>query len=88
MGDDVQCPHCGSLNDGATEMHLEAVRPKPGDWSMCFECAGISVFTEDLHLRASDLLEAYMQMPYEQYKEVKHAVELRLFEIKYGEKRK
>lgn len=45
------CPHCHTLNDMASCV-WDRGRPKPGDWTICLRCVGVSRFTKDLRLRA------------------------------------
>lgn len=44
------CPYCGSKLDAATDPYGDA-RPKPGDASVCWYCAGVLVFGDDLAVR-------------------------------------
>lgn len=46
-----QCPGCGNKLDAASEGRGEDVKPKPGDFSLCFYCGHYSVFSETLQLR-------------------------------------
>lgn len=47
---ETPCPHCGVLLSGTTDKSGKA--PTPGAYSACVQCAGISMFTEGLGLRA------------------------------------
>jgi hypothetical protein len=40
------CPHCGTHLDAATSVNgsPEEDKPKDGDFSMCIECGGFSIF--------------------------------------------
>lgn len=42
---DCACPHCGKVQDAASG--LSSHYPEPGDISVCFDCAGVSVFGEN-----------------------------------------
>jgi len=46
----VGCPGCGAPNDTAS---AEDGAPKPGDFSVCFECGCVLRFGEDLVTRAA-----------------------------------
>ncbi len=40
------CPFCGRLLDAATSLeHVDA--PKPGDFTVCFDCGALLRFTAD-----------------------------------------
>lgn len=48
------CPYCDSELDGATGVDEEGNAnrlPKPGDISICYKCANISMFDDELNLR-------------------------------------
>jgi hypothetical protein len=47
---EATCPHCGSLFDTATGMTRNHSL-KPGDVTICIECASWMVFTDELGLR-------------------------------------
>jgi hypothetical protein len=50
------CPECKSEVNGATGVdHDDA--PKPNDISICFECAAINKFDEELNLKPLSSLE-------------------------------
>jgi hypothetical protein len=44
------CPHCGTEQTGATNMQRSSP-PAAGDFSICMNCAGVCVFTDDAALR-------------------------------------
>lgn len=39
------CPHCGYAVDSVSALKGER-RPKPGAWSLCINCAGLSVLDD------------------------------------------
>lgn len=43
--DALRCLHCGRVNDAHERRPGE--RPKSGDVSLCWGCAGIALFTDD-----------------------------------------
>ena len=43
------CLNCGAEHDRASGN--DGASPAPGDWSICVECGGLSVFADDLTLR-------------------------------------
>jgi hypothetical protein len=50
---DRRCRICGELHNSTRNAQEGHTRPpQPGDFSICINCAAISVFTEDLGLRA------------------------------------
>lgn len=51
----IPTPHCPCSSCGVTlkfASSLTAHTPKPGDVSICTECAGVNIFTEELNVRA------------------------------------
>lgn len=49
------CPWCGYMSDAASSADWSSdVTPKPGDVSLCLECAGVMVFTPDLATRKAN----------------------------------
>lgn len=46
------CGHCGKVLDGAS--HEDGIKPKPGDLSVCWGCAGINRFGPTLALERLD----------------------------------
>lgn len=46
------CGHCGKALDGAS--HEDGIKPKPGDLSVCWACAGINRFGPTLALERLD----------------------------------
>ena len=47
-----KCPYCEYPVDGATSATRgDDVMPKVGDYSICIECAALSIFGEGLQLR-------------------------------------
>jgi hypothetical protein len=44
------CLSCGDMNDMAKGTK-PGTRPKPGDWSICYNCGHIMTFAADLTLR-------------------------------------
>jgi hypothetical protein len=47
LPDDSRCPSCGKKIDAATHLE-EHVRPKPGDFTVCFGCAVLLRFDQNL----------------------------------------
>lgn len=43
---EIPCPHCGRVNDAATGFVVD-VTPAAGDFSICWKCISISIFTGD-----------------------------------------
>lgn len=54
------CPFCGYAADAATCFENDEARPRPGDFSLCLECAEVLVFDDEVALRkpAAGELEA------------------------------
>lgn len=48
---DRKCPHCDYKNDGTTVLENEEASPHAGDFSVCINCAKVSAFKDDMHLR-------------------------------------
>jgi hypothetical protein len=46
-----ECPACGHPLNAATGIDDPSARPSPGDVSICWECAAVLAFTEDLSVR-------------------------------------
>lgn len=42
-----RCPHCDYKLTGTATMKGPVQAPVPGDYSICIECAGVAVFTEE-----------------------------------------
>lgn len=43
-----KCPYCGETLDGVCETDgSDKNQPRPGDYTVCFECCGLLEFTED-----------------------------------------
>jgi hypothetical protein len=54
------CPFCGKVNDRASSVGGE-IAPESGDYGVCFGCASVVVYGDDLKLRApteAELAEA------------------------------
>lgn len=51
----TKCPTCKGKIDAATGVAEPNHSPREGDFSLCFECGEILVFTKDLSLRMADL---------------------------------
>lgn len=49
----AKCPYCGEGADGATGDRV----PKEGDIVICFYCAEVGVYTEDLLIRRATFKE-------------------------------
>lgn len=47
----MECPHCHVVHDAASDPNKENPAPKPGDLTICIECAGIAQFTGAMQLR-------------------------------------
>lgn len=45
------CPYCAAPHDSATSMSDDAPVPTPGDVGVCFYCAHIVVYDDELKLR-------------------------------------
>jgi hypothetical protein len=45
------CPYCAKVLDVHAEIIKHGDGPRPGDYTVCWGCVGICVFTEDLNLR-------------------------------------
>lgn len=41
------CQDCGYITDAATEHRLAEIQPKKGDYSVCFNCGHLMIFTGD-----------------------------------------
>jgi hypothetical protein len=46
----ARCPHCLKLQNAATHVENEPVRPEPGDFSLCFDCGAPLRFGAALEL--------------------------------------
>ena len=48
----ITCPYCGLVCDASTEMQTNSPGsgPKPGDLSLCIQCAEIGRWTDELQL--------------------------------------
>jgi hypothetical protein len=44
------CPRCDYKVDAATPVFDDTVCPKPGDFTICINCATLLIFTEDMGL--------------------------------------
>ena len=53
LSEDVKCPSCGEIIDGATCPFHDAT-PNPGDLSVCVYCLHWLRFNNDLTLRSMD----------------------------------
>jgi hypothetical protein len=49
------CPHCGAFVDASASASGDADIPSPGDVSVCFYCAGVCVFNDDMKREKADL---------------------------------
>lgn len=49
-GFNLVCPYCSYAMDSVTEAEGKNVKPSPGDASVCFNCAQILVFDNNLNL--------------------------------------
>lgn len=54
--DNMHCPHCGRLTDDATSVNPNQpdARPGVGDSTICSQCTGVGVYTEDSIRKATD----------------------------------
>lgn len=50
LSEDIKCPSCGMKADGAVCVEDDTKRPKPGNFSVCFECTTFLKFADDLSL--------------------------------------
>lgn len=47
-----KCPDCGMVTDAASNADKgETAQPRPGDYSICFDCTALLVFDANLRLR-------------------------------------
>lgn len=46
----TKCPHCGKDINAASSIDDMAATPEPGDFSLCFGCAGFLKFGDNLEL--------------------------------------
>lgn len=44
-GNPSACPTCGRGNDAASQLPAGAEPPQAGDWSLCWGCGAVAVFT-------------------------------------------
>lgn len=49
--DQTACPCCGKKLDAVSQFQTDVPKPKSGDTSICFGCAQVSVFDDQLALR-------------------------------------
>jgi hypothetical protein len=56
------CPCCGKKLDGATSLDNQPVLPSKGDLSICFYCATVSIFDENLNIKQLTK-EEFSQLP-------------------------
>jgi len=47
------CPQCHHKIDRAAAQDRSGAKPTPGDFSVCINCAGVNVFTDDMRLRVA-----------------------------------
>lgn len=50
LPEEGKCPHCGHRMDSASHM-TEKVKPKPGDLTVCMQCASVLRFDSSLAVR-------------------------------------
>jgi len=67
---EAACPHCGYKSDRASEIrgsgHVRSAVPEPGDFTLCFGCAGVLKFGPDLTLVAmsdDEVRKALLRLP-------------------------
>lgn len=53
IGKVMDCPHCGQSNDVHCIMDGKFVPPSPRDIVFCFNCGGLSIYTDTLEVRAA-----------------------------------
>lgn len=51
------CPKCGYSMDKVLSNAARERKPQPGDFALCFNCAAILAFTDDLGLRCANAQE-------------------------------
>jgi hypothetical protein len=51
------CPKCGYSMDKVLSNAARERKPQPGDFALCFNCAAICAFTDDLGLRCANAQE-------------------------------
>jgi hypothetical protein len=55
MVDETPCPVCKTEHNAATAIDGKHVSPKPGDISICYECATILEYGDNLQLQIYDI---------------------------------
>lgn len=69
------CPRCGHTMDCASGLSGDRP-PGPGDISLCINCGGIALYTEDLQLREPTGGEEYEIRVSDSWPEIAHAIGL------------
>lgn len=76
----LKCPGCGCMLDGFTSAALAAVRPKPGDISICLYCGlPLQYHGEPIALRELDGEELILARAHPDFRKIE-----RLIRIKRG----
>jgi len=73
---ECQCPYCEAKLDTATDLKTN-VMPKPGDISVCINCAQVLVFADDLTLRKPQPGEITMTPEIELYQKAVRGLDRR-----------
>lgn len=55
---DQFCPYCNTLLNATTSINNKKNNPKPGDFSICINCAEVIRFDQNLKLKKSSIEEA------------------------------
>jgi hypothetical protein len=73
-----QCPYCQHKLELATASPRNRhATPKPNDVTVCIECASVLVFTDDLNVRAPNIVELTSAMKHVGVAEIVAAVKAR-----------
>lgn len=67
----IRCRKCGNPLDSACSVNCN-IQPKPGDVSICFYCAAVSVFADDMSLREPNAEE---QRTFKKDREIAKAIQ-------------
>jgi hypothetical protein len=74
MNRDDRCPWCNRKTDSVTHVGEEPRYPEPGNLSMCFLCAEVSIFDENLMMRKPTVEEASEIYADPEVKEARRAI--------------
>ena len=74
---EVACPFCGHLLDMAMcSPSTPEATPSPGDLSLCINCGGLTIFTEDMGMRVPTDAEMAQAMSYPEVVQAIAAIEI------------